>query len=222
MIYGTKSSDRWASKPAKMDALNMRIMFDSDNEWGIPTIEPCLFEPSMLAAWHSPRQRLTAAAKGGALHFFLDDYRFERVWTSPEGTYERVAEVGAALSPDFSMWRDMPKAAQLWQVFRSRWMAAFWQHLSVDVIPSVTWGRADTYGFAFAGLPKHSHVAISTVGVRKGGHQLFVDGVEAMIRACEPALILCYGAMPADCGVPVREYPTFWDVKRNYARSVDV
>lgn len=217
-IYGTKSSDRWASTPAKMDTLNMRVTFDSDSEWGIPSLEPCLFEPSMLAAWHSPQQRCVAATKGGALHFFLDDYRFERVWSSPEGTYERVAEVGAALAPDFSMWRDMPRAAQIWQVYRSRWIAAFWQHLSVDVVPTVTWGKADTFDFTFDGLPKCSHVAISTLGVRKDGQALFKDGLQAMIEVLQPKLILCYGNLPVHVDAPVREYPTFWDQKRKGKR----
>jgi hypothetical protein len=213
-IYGTRSSANWNSTPAQFDTLNNRIVFETDSELGIPKLEPCTFVPSMLAAWHDPKQRDTAAITGGALHFFIDDYRFERVWTRPEASYERIAEVGAALSPDFSVWRDMPKAAQIWQVYRSRWLAAFWQHLSVEVIPTVTWGREDTYDFCFDGLPKNAHLAISTLGVPKDAQTLFAEGLHAMIERCEPALLLCYGKPPENLPVPVREYTTFWDAKR--------
>jgi hypothetical protein len=213
-IYGTKSSDRWDTQPAKMDTLNARLIFEPVGRWDIPLLAPCLFVPEMLAAWHDPAQRATAANGGGALHFFIDDYRFEKVWSRPQSTYERVAEVGAALSPDFSMWRDMPKAMQIWQVYRSRWCAAFWQHLGVDVIPTVTWGSEGTYDFAFDGLPKRSHLAISMVGVRKEGRGLFEEGCKAMVSVCDPALVLCYGKLGTDIGCAVREYPTFWDIKR--------
>jgi len=222
-IYGTKSSDRWDSQPAKMDTLNARLIFECVGQWEIPVLQPCSFVPESLAAWHDPKQRAHAAANNGALHFFIDDYRFEKCWSRPESTYAKVAEVGAALSPDFSMWRDMPKAMQLWQIYRSRWCAAFWQHLGVEVIPSVTWGGPATYEFAFDGLPQQSHVAISMVGVRKDGQGLFRNGLHAMMQACNPSLILVYGKLlgdlTAEIGCKIKQYPTTLDIKRPYFRK---
>ena len=236
-IYGTKSSDRWKSTPGKMDTLNTRLIFESVGRWGIPVLQPCSFVPETLAAWHDPKQRAHAAeimtcqevdtSSGrvktltrprGALHFFVDDYRFEKVWSKPELTYERVAEVGAALSPDFSMWRDMPAAVQLWQVYRSRWCAAFWQHLGVEVIPTATWGGENTYEFCFDGIPQRSTVAISMLGVRKAGRQLFLNGLKSLISHCNPSLILSYGgispSMLDEISTPVREYETSLDMFR--------
>jgi hypothetical protein len=212
-IDGTRSSDRWATQPGKLDPLNTRLVFDSESRWGIPKLEPTDFVPKTLAAWHDPKQR-QLAADGGALHFFLDDYRFEKVWSRPEATYERIADVGAALSPDFSMWRDMPKAMQIWQVYRSRWCGAFWQHLGVDVVPTVTWGDPATYEFTFDGLPQRSVLAVSMLGVRKDGRELFVQGIKELVAQCDPTLLLCYGKIPFEIDCPTKVYPTHWDLRR--------
>lgn len=213
-LSGTRSSHRWQSEPAKTDPLNTRLIFESAGEWGIPALQPCHAIPDRLAAWSDPKARADAAQNSGALHFFLDDYRFEKVWTRPEATYERVAEVGTALGPDFSMWRHMPRAMQLWQVYRARWCAAFWQHLGVDVIPTATWGDRDTYDFAFDGLPYRANIAVSALGLRKDGRQLFERGLDALIERCAPQLLLCYGELPVPASVPTRIYPTFWDTRR--------
>lgn len=213
---GTRSSANWSTQPAKMDPLNTRLIFSSVGAYDIPVLAPTQFVPKSLALWHDPKQRMDAAANDGALHFFIDDYHFEKVWSRPESTYERVAEVGAALSPDFSLWRDMPRAMQIWQVYRSRWCAAFWQHLGVEVVPTVTWGGTDTFEFTFDGLPCRSTLAISMVGVRKDGRELFLKGLKELVSRFEPTMLLCYGKLLANVepGCPVTFYPTHWDTRR--------
>jgi hypothetical protein len=197
-----------------MDPLNARIVFDSGEScWDIPQLKPTSFVPKTLAAWHDPKARVEAA-NGGALHFFIDDYRFEKCWSKPESTYERVAEVGAALTPDFSMWRDMPRAMQLWQVYRSRWCGAFWQHLGVDVVPTVTWGDTTTFDFAFDGLPRRSVLAVSMLGVRKDGRPLFIQGLKELVAQCKPTMLLCYGKLKIEIDCPTTVYPTYWDRRR--------
>lgn len=111
-LYGTRTSGRWSTQPAKVDVLNTRLLFPHTGPWGIPALQPCDFRPESLAAWHDPGARARASGCG-AVHFFLDDYRFETVWSSPERTLPRVTAVGAALTPDFSVWADTPRAAQL-------------------------------------------------------------------------------------------------------------
>ncbi|MFC8531919.1 DUF4417 domain-containing protein [Nocardia sp. NPDC057227] len=220
-LLGTKSSHRWQSKPGRMDSLNLRFVWPTDSRWGIPTLQPCGFEPESLAAWHDPSARVMAAGTG-ALHFFLDDYRFERTWTSPEAATTRVAEVGAALTPDFSLWRNMPLAAQVWQVYRSRWVGAWWQHCGLKVIPTVSWAGPETFDFAFDGLPAGATLAVGTVGLRDPeAKTLFRAGVAELLTRCTPSLLLVYGRLPAECDdldLPrVRGYPTWWQTRK--ARS---
>lgn len=201
-----------------MDPLNLRTVWNDTGRYGIPMLEPSNFEPTTLAAWHDPAGRLTAVDTG-ALHFFLDDYRFERTWTAPEAAMQRVIEVGAALTPDFSLWRDMPLVAQMWQIYRSRWVGALWQHNGLHVIPTVSWGEAESFDFAFEGLPTNGTVAISTVGIRDPtAKDLFRAGLGELLDRCAPRLLLTYGHIPdhcADLNLPrVHEYRTWWDARR--------
>ena len=41
---------------------------------------------------------------GRIVHFFLYDYKFERVWKDPDHDIEKLKRYRAALSPDFSMY----------------------------------------------------------------------------------------------------------------------
>lgn len=166
-----------------------------------------------------PRHREYAAQFGGALHFFLDDYRFETAWASPERLLPRVSAVGATLSPDFSLWRDMPRAAQVWNVYRNRWLGAYWQSQGLEVIPTASWSTVDTFDFCFDGIPAGATVAISSVGIRASDvdKTLFRTGVRELISRTQPGLLLCYGELRFcdDIDLPdVREYPTFWDRRR--------
>lgn len=43
----------------------------------------------------------------GMVHFFLYDYKFERVWKHPDQDVEKLKRYRAILSPDFSMYREM-------------------------------------------------------------------------------------------------------------------
>lgn len=47
------------------------------------------------------------------VHFFLYDYRFERVWKNPDNDIEKLSRYRAVLSPDFSMYLEMAPVMQL-------------------------------------------------------------------------------------------------------------
>jgi Domain of unknown function (DUF4417) len=216
-MYGTRSSHYWAVTPGKIDALNLRYVYPAESAYGIPDLAPCDYLPENLAAWNVARQREYAAKTVGAIHFFLDDYRFESLWASPERLLPRVTAVGAALTPDFSVWRDMPLAAQVWNVYRSRWLGAYWQSHGVQVIPTVSWGRRDTFEFCFDGIPKGSTVAVSSVGVSAKDKALHRAGIRELIRRVDPQRIISYGRLRYCDGIElpeVVEYPTFWDRRR--------
>ena len=218
-MFGTRSSTNWSSQPGKFDVLNLRLTFPSSAASEIPDLQPTSFVPTNLAAWNMPRHRDYAALSGGALHFFLDDYRFETAWASPERLLSRVTDVGAALTPDFSLWVDMPRPAQLWNVYRSRWCGAYWQSHGVEVIPTACWATPDTFDFCFDGIPVGATVAISSMGIQsdKIAQALFRAGVQELVDRIQPQLLLAYGQLRYcdDIDLPeVREYPTFWDRRR--------
>lgn len=204
--------------PGNWDRLNCRALFPGTNQWGVPDLPavPLSWEPARLVSY-ADRYATDTARAGDAVHFFLDDYRFETLWTKPERGLSRCKRVGAALTPDFSLWRDMPLVMQMWQTYRSRWCGAWLMHQGVRVIPAVSWSTPDSYPFAFAGLPQGSTVAISSVGVLRdpAALQLFTRGYAEMLRQLQPARVLVYGELPS-CSVGeadrkiIREYPTRW------------
>lgn len=133
--------------------------------------------------------------KSKFVHFFLDDYQFERVWNTPERYLSVFERFGGILTPDFSCYLDMNRNQQIYNVYRSRAVGAYYQRQGIKVIPTITWGGADTYSFAFSGIEKGSVVAVSTVGVvrRPLPRHLFNRGVEELIRRIEPECIYIHG-----------------------------
>lgn len=218
-LGATRSSHNWKTQPGNWDKLNTRALFGSDNSWGIPTLPLVDIVPDKLVAYND-RYACDNATAGSAVHFFLDDYRFETLWSKPERPVSRLQKVGISLTPDFSLWREMPLAMQLWQVYRSRWCGCWMQLHGIPAIPTLSWSTKESYDFCFAGVPKGSVVAISTVGVRDDDAKLnFACGVVEFLDRLQPSAVLCYGRLDEtqlsyfDARVvPVRTYPTRWEL----------
>jgi len=212
-LAGTRSSHRWKEPPGNFDTLNCRAIYPSTNEWGIPDVDGAQWIPARLVSYSS-RAEIAKAGPDDAVHFFLDDYRFETVWTKPERGLSRIQSVGSALTPDFSLWRDMPLSMQLWQVYRSRWCGAWLAEHGIRVIPTISWSTSASYPFAFAGIAGGSVVAVSTVGIQKQDMWLFEAGYAAMVGALWPSLVLFYGRAPTEQVSRLSEYrcyPTRWE-----------
>ncbi len=217
----TRSSHNWQTQPGYMDSLHLNERFPANNRWGIPQLTPVTKQhlPDTLIAY-GYRARPKEPFKAPATHFFLDDYRFESVWRFPRKTLPKARKYPFVLTPDFSLYRDWPLAAQLWNVYRSRWCGAFWQRQGLWVIPTVSWSSADSYPFCFLGIPKGSVVAVSAVGVKWRTdlleHALFVKGFQEMLRQIEPVSVIAYGSLPPICNelTAVIHRPTRWDKRR--------
>ena len=134
---------------------------------------------------------------GRMVHFFLYDYRFERVWKNPDNDLEKLSRYRAVLSPDFSMYLEMAPVMQIYNVFRNRWCGAYWASKGIRVIPSVNWGDENTFDFCFEGIEKGSTVAVSTYMASESYHheaqkEWFMAGYNEMLRQIEPERIICY------------------------------
>lgn len=212
----TRSSWKWSEMPGNFDVLNTRALFKSSNQWGIPDLPATMEIPDHLLAYND-RWSCANPPDNACVHFFLDDYRFETLWTNPTRPITRLQRVGTALTPDFSMWSQMPKIMQLWQVYRARWCGAWMIQHGVKVIPTVGWSTPESWEFCFAGLPKWATVAVSAVGVvrRKEAQGAFASGLKEMVDQLEPAKILVYGKLPDIVdrdyyGDLFKFYPTRW------------
>ena len=219
------TTSRWQSEPGSFDALHTRLLFGAQNRWGIPELaHNTLPQLPVCLAPYGQQIRSVDSLDDVALHFFLDDYRFERVWNRPHKTLSALKSYPMVLTPDFSLFHNWPLTVQLWNTYRSRWCGCFWQAQGLVVIPTVSWGTEESYRFCFIGIPRRSVVAISTVGVNLRqplAYQLFINGYREMVKRLEPVQVLSYGQLPPSCSelVPVRTYPTYWTQIRSMRRE---
>lgn len=126
------------------------------------------------------------------VHFFLDDYRFEIIYNNPENKVKTLKKYKAVLTPDFSMFVEMPIALQLFSTFKNRWVGAYLQEQGISVIPTVRWGDLTSFNFCFDGIEKGSIVAVSTIGIKKEKSH-FILGYNEMLSRIKPSKIICYG-----------------------------
>ena len=96
------------------------------------------------------------------------------------------------MTPDFSMYTEMPTALQLYNCFRNRWVGAFLQSKGVTVLPTVRWGDLESFNYCFDGIEKGCIVAVSTVGLRNDKAN-FLLGYNEMFRRIHPEAVICYG-----------------------------
>ena len=133
--------------------------------------------------------------EGKGVHFFVDDYQFERVWNDPDKYVEKLKQYAVVLSPDFSPYGDMPLATQIWNHYRKRWCAAYWQLHGIRVIPTI---RASTDSRSLEwyldGEPRESVVAISTMWSKEYPEEMRIE-YERMIDGLNPSHIIVYGSI---------------------------
>lgn len=226
-------------------ALREDAIFPSSNRWGLPELrndklastlpkeiwingEPR--DPSGMLFLHGTN-RLPANCAGGTLGFYVDDYRFDRIWTEAVRTVEefRHREWGGIIAPDFSVWRDDPMAVQLWNIYRSRWCARYWQEAGIPIIPSLNWSDERSYEFAFVGLPLGAPLVscqCRTTRSRKG-KEFFLSGIARAIEEIRPMAVLLYGGEEhrawLETGLPAGpnyHYLDNWTRARDRARKI--
>lgn len=168
------------------------IESSSNNFWQMPIIKNDNFIPNELIGFNYAK---TSKVKNVGIHFYLDDYQFERVWNKPEDYINILKQYDCILSPDFSLYIDMPMPMKIWNIYRSRQIGQYYQNQGIKIIPTLSWAEPETFEFCFEGIPEGSIVSISTIGVKKNKKALKVwkDGVDELIKRIKPSTILIYG-----------------------------
>lgn len=176
------------------DSYNLGIVNAShtSGKLDMPTLEPCDFVPTDLLGFNYAKSSNDA---NKTIHFFIDDYQFERLWNDPEKYLPLVQGFEAVMTPDFSLYMDMPLPMQQWNEYRRRALGNFWQRNGLTVIPTLSWSDERSYGFCFGGLPKRSTLATSTVGVKRDEDAMrtWCAGMAKALRVLRPTRLLLYG-----------------------------
>ena len=115
------------------DTYNLGII-DNENAsefWQMPIIKNDNFIPSKLIGFNYAK---TSKEKNVGIHFYLDDYQFERLWNKPEEYVDILKQYECILSPDFSLYMDMPMPMKIWNTYRSRLIGQYYQSQGIEVI----------------------------------------------------------------------------------------
>lgn len=126
------------------------------------------------------------------LNMFMHDYILERFFRNPLKYVKLFQKAKYIMSPDFSLYNNMPLPLQQMSVYKNRLCAYIWERNNLNVINTVSWGSPRSYDFCFNGIKKHSTVAISTFNIKsKEDLFFFQNGFEAMIEKLQPTQIVC-------------------------------
>lgn len=132
--------------------------------------------------------------------FYEHDVNFERLWHNPKQYLAKLKKFKGIISPDFSLYRNMPLCMQMWNTYRGRAIAVWLQNNGVEIIPNVRFNDERTYEFCFDGIEKFKTVAVGTHGCIKNriDKDYFKDGLAEVVRRLSPRTIIVYGAAPDD------------------------
>lgn len=176
------------------NAYNLEDFDEADTEgfYQMPKLYPCNTIPDDIKSFN---YMLSATDTNFGIHFYCDDYQFERIWNRPEFYIGKLREFQCAFTPDFSLYLDMPMAMKIWNVYRSRLIGQIMQRSGIEVIPTVSWAEPDTFEFAFDGLPKSATLSVSTIGVKQDPDAMAIwkAGMDEMIDRLSPKRLLVYG-----------------------------
>lgn len=165
-------------------------------KYDIPQIAP-VYELPEIKEWIGFNYVLSDNNPSGkAVHFFVDDYQFERVWNEPNRYLEKLSQYACVLAPDFSPYMDMPLATQIYNHYRKHWLAKYWQESGITVIPTIR-ASADPRSLEWylEGEPTRSIVCISSMWTANETDENYFVNEEfrRMKDALEPSKIFVYG-----------------------------
>lgn len=146
------------------------------------------------------------------VHFFLDDYQFERFWRQPERYVAALARFPLVIGPDFSLYTDFPAPIQHWNHYRNQLLTAWLQNKGLCTIPAASWSDEESFRWCFDGIAPQGAVAVSTVGclVHKDALHGLLRGVEELIRQTDPTELLVYGKTPPEMAALLRTKGIPW------------
>jgi hypothetical protein len=161
----------------------------------IPKIQPTRHIPNRLIAFS---KAISCKDHDQWVHFFQDDYLFERIWRDPKRYLSILKRFNGVILPDFSIYRDMPLALQIWNIYRSRALGSWLQANGIKIIVNVRYGDCRTYGICCDGISRGSTIAVGTHGILRNREDknFFTEGMEAVIQAIMPSAIVVYGTAP--------------------------
>lgn len=181
------------------DVFNAFLVNDAvyDGELEIPVILGGDYRPNKLIPFS---KAISSNDYECWIHFYEDDVSFERVWRNPNRYIPIIRKFAGVISPDFSLYRDMPLVMQFWNIYRNHAIAHAFQRIGCNVIANIRFGDSRTFEECCLGIPHHSTIAVGSHGCLKNkvDRKFFVDGLAYVVNKVRPERIIVYGTAPVD------------------------
>ena len=196
-----------------------------DGKLEIPVLQPETEIPNKLISF---TKALRTEDYDQWIHFYEDDVSFERIWNKPHQYLPLLKRFRGVISPDFSVYRDMPLVMQQWNTYRGKALGHWWQEEGLHVLPNVRTGDQRTYDFCCAGVPKGGVVAVGSHGCMKvkKDREYFQQGLEEIVNRLSPEVVVVYGTTPKeifaccdDRGIRVLQFDSEFAVSRKTRKA---
>ncbi len=130
--------------------------------------------------------------------FYEDDWRFECLWNNPTRYLARLKKFRGVISPDYSLYSDMPLVLQYYNIYRNHLLAHWLTENGIEVLPNVRWGDSRTFKEACLGIEKNKTIVVGTQGCIKSLQykKEFIDGLDYVVEQLHPKTIIVYGSAP--------------------------
>ena len=139
--------------------------------------------------------------------FYEHDREFERFWNNPRRYIAKLKKFKGVISPDFSLYRNMPLCMQMWNTYRGRALAVWMQNNGIEVIPNVRFGDERTFSFCFDDIEENKTVAVGTHGcIKRREDKIFFEvGLARLVKHLSPKTIVVYGSAPDSIFKPYKD-----------------
>lgn len=224
------------------------ILFTSSNPWGLPDLDPSklvaagdapthVYDRSRNYDHNTPSLYCHSARPfpdsrvGGFLAFYTEDWRFEHIYEYPGDFLELLLKEdwSGLVMPDFSTYWEWPYAMRLWNLYRSRWCARYWQAADIQIIPTVGLTLPTEYDLFLGTLPRSPVIASRIHGPPKGDKgywKQYSASIREAVQRLRPEVVLLYsgaeferylhGLLPK--GPEYRFLPSFISLRRKKSR----
>ncbi len=124
-------------------------IYPSDNDYGIPLLDITRQADAIdlpISIWGAKAR----GTKAGTVAFYTEDYRFGALWEKPHKLLQ--TECVNAVEPNFSVYKDYPRAITLYRTYQKRWLARYWQSQGVRIFVDLNVNPA-AYADNLIGVP---------------------------------------------------------------------
>ena len=199
VTYSERDADTHAPTNRDLrDVFNGRLLTGLTivRPYDIPKIQPSTLVPGQLIVFSEAVRKNKQPDPTAWVHFYEDDYRFERLWKTPEKFLDQLRGFAGVISPDFSLYRNIPKAQKIHNTFRNQLLGAWLQTNGIPVIANVRVSGRESIPYSLAGTPRHSALALGLHGCTKNvANRINVmEEIRLICDLCEPTSLVVYGS----------------------------